>query len=271
MAAARPDRPAAYRRFPNGKGWHVAASCAGGFGLRRDHRPYAVKKLFLKWQQFYVRHFLQPQFDALGRGYQFMRPWYVELFGEPIVLGRFATVIACADARVRLCVWPREDGEGAIRIGDYSLICPGVRISSAGGITVGHSVMLASRVYLTDSDWHDVYDRTAAGRGAPITIGDNVWIGDSAIVCKGVAIGDNSIIGAGAVVVDDVPPNVVAAGNPARVVKALDPQRPLKTRREWFADPARLSREFRIWDRALLEGNTLAHWFRYLVRPTRRD
>jgi acetyltransferase-like isoleucine patch superfamily enzyme len=239
--------------------------------LRRDHRPYSVKKLFLNWQRFYVRRFLRPQFDALGRGHHFMRPWYVELFGAPIALGRYATVIACADARVRLCVWPRQDGEGLIRIGDYSLICPGVRISSACGITVGHSVMLASRVYLTDSDWHDVYDRTAAGRGAPIAIGDNVWIGDSAIVCKGVAIGDNSIVGAGAVVVDDVPPNVVAAGNPARVVKKLAPERPLRTRRDWFADPARLSRDFRIWDRALLEGNTLSHWLRYLVRPDYQD
>ena len=239
--------------------------------MRRDHRPYSVKKLFLNWQRFYVQRFLRPQFDALGRGHHFMRPWYVELFGAPIALGRYATVIACADARVRLCVWPRQDGEGLIRIGDYSLICPGVRISSACRITVGHSVMLASRVYLTDSDWHDVYDRTAAGQGAPIAIGDNVWIGDSAIVCKGVAIGDNSIVGAGAVVVDDVPPNVVAAGNPARVVKRLDPQRPLKARRDWFADPARLSRDFRIWDRVLLEGNTLAHWLRYLVRPNPQD
>lgn len=239
--------------------------------MRRDHRPYAVKKLFLKWQQYYVRRFLGPQFDALGQGHHFMRPWYVELFGAPIELGRFATVIACADARVRLCVWPQWEGEGLIRIGDYCLICPGVRISSASGITIGHSVMMANRVYLTDSDWHDSYDRTAPGRRSPIRIGDNVWLGDSVIVCKGVTIGDNSIIGAGAVVVDDVPAHVVAAGNPARVVKHLDRDRPLKTRRDWFADPARLSRDFQIWDRALLEGNSLGHWVRYLLRPNRRD
>jgi acetyltransferase-like isoleucine patch superfamily enzyme len=239
--------------------------------LRRDHRPYAVKKLYLNWQQFYVRRFLRPQFDALGRGHHFMRPWYVELFGAPIILGRYATVIACTDARVRFCVWPTQGGEGLIRIGDYSLICPGVRISSACRITIGHSVMMASRVYLTDADWHDAYDRTAQGQGAPLVIGDNVWIGDRATVCKGVTIGDNSIVGAGAVVVDDVPPNVIAAGNPARVVKALDPDRPLKTRREWFADPARLSRDFRVWDRALLKDNTLGHWLRYLVRPNCDD
>jgi acetyltransferase-like isoleucine patch superfamily enzyme len=239
--------------------------------LRRDHRPYAVKKLFLKWQQFYVRRFLRPQFDALGRGYHFMRPWYVELFGGPIELGRFATVIACADARVRLCVWPQREGEGWIHIGDYGLICPGVRISSACGITIGHSTMMANRVYLTDADWHDGYDRTAPGRSAPVTIGDNVWLGDSVIVCKGVTIGANSIVGAGAVVVDDLPANVVAAGNPARVVRHLDAERAFTTRREWFADPARLSRDFQVWDQALLEGNSLAHWLRYLLRPKRGD
>jgi acetyltransferase-like isoleucine patch superfamily enzyme len=186
-------------------------------------------------------------------------------------LGRYATVIACADARVRLCVWPPRDGEGLIRIGDYSLICPGVRISSACRITIGHSVMMANRVYLTDSDWHDLYDRPAPGQGAPIAIADNVWLGDSAIVCKGVTIGENSIIGAGSVVVDDVPANVVAAGNPACVVKELDRNRPLTTRRDWFADPARLSRDFQVWDQALLQGNTLGHWFRYLWRPHRGD
>lgn len=55
----------------------------------------------------------------------------------------------------------------------------------------------------------------------PITIGDNVWLGGGAIVCPGVTIGDNSVIGAGAVVTKDVPANVVAVGNPARVIREL--------------------------------------------------
>ncbi|MFD4762123.1 sugar O-acetyltransferase [Streptomyces sp. NPDC058439] len=55
----------------------------------------------------------------------------------------------------------------------------------------------------------------------PITIGDNVWLGGGVIVLPGVTIGDNSVIGAGAVVTKDIPPNVVAVGNPARVVRAI--------------------------------------------------
>ncbi len=55
----------------------------------------------------------------------------------------------------------------------------------------------------------------------PITIGDNVWLGGGVIVCPGVTIGDNSVIGAGAVVTKDIPADVVAVGNPARVVRGV--------------------------------------------------
>jgi maltose O-acetyltransferase len=55
----------------------------------------------------------------------------------------------------------------------------------------------------------------------PITIGDNVWLGGGVIVCPGVTIGDNSVIGAGSVVVRDIPANVVAVGNPARVLREI--------------------------------------------------
>lgn len=53
-------------------------------------------------------------------------------------------------------------------------------------------------------------------------IGNNVWLGGGVIVCPGVTIGDNSVIGAGSVVTKDVPANVAAAGNPCRVIRALD-------------------------------------------------
>ncbi|MGJ8739270.1 DapH/DapD/GlmU-related protein, partial [Zobellia laminariae] len=56
----------------------------------------------------------------------------------------------------------------------------------------------------------------------PIRIGDNVWIGGGVIVNPGVTIGDNSVIGSGSVVVKDIPKNVVAVGNPCRVLKKID-------------------------------------------------
>ncbi|MFJ8076958.1 sugar O-acetyltransferase [Streptomyces sp. NPDC096176] len=64
-------------------------------------------------------------------------------------------------------------------------------------------------------------DKLEAAR--PITVGDNVWLGGGVIVLPGVTIGDNSVVGAGAVVTKDIPANVVAVGNPARVVRSLEP------------------------------------------------
>lgn len=60
------------------------------------------------------------------------------------------------------------------------------------------------------------------GSAGKITIGNNVFLGVNSIVLKGVTIGENSIIGAGSVVTKDIPPNVVAAGNPCRVISSLD-------------------------------------------------
>jgi serine acetyltransferase len=136
---------------------------------------------------------------------------------------------------------------------------------------VGDSCMVASNAYITDSDWHDIYNRIAPGKVAPVKIENNVWIGDSAIVCKGVTIGENSIVGAGAVVVHSIPANSIAAGNPARVVKTLDPNQAFTTRAQWYADPARLFEEFDQWDRALLQGNTVRGWLRSIFLPAKGD
>jgi maltose O-acetyltransferase len=55
----------------------------------------------------------------------------------------------------------------------------------------------------------------------PITIGNNVWLDGGVIVCPGVTIGDNTVVGAGAVVIRDLPANVVAVGNPARIIRSV--------------------------------------------------
>jgi len=200
-----------------------------------------------------------------------MKPWNVRLFGAPIEIGDFATVIAAPDNKIRLSVWPAAEGLGRIKIGHYSLICPGVRIGSAHAVNIGDNCMFASNVYISDSDWHDIYNRVSMGTTAPVTIEENVWIGDSAIICKGVTIGENSIIGAGAVVSRDIPANTIAAGNPAQVVKELDPSEQMTKRDQVFSDPARLAREFDILDRAMLKENTFRHWIRYLISPRRDD
>jgi len=92
-------------------------------------------------------------------------------------------------------------------------------------VEIGDNVMLAPNVQLyTAGHPLDVKGRVEEGIefGHPIKIGHNAWLGGGVIVCPGVTIGDNSVIGAGSVVTKDIPANVVAAGNPCRVIRAID-------------------------------------------------
>jgi hypothetical protein len=130
--------------------------------------------------------------------------------------------------------------------------------------------MFATNSYVSDADWHDVYDRTAApGSTEPVVLKDNVWIGDSAIVCKGVTIGENSVIGAGAIVTRDIPPNCVAVGNPAKVVKELDPERRIRTRETLFNGEQPYDDYIVSFERWVLAPNTFSAWLRAKLAPTK--
>ena len=237
-----------------------------------DHRPYWLKKLYLRFERRYARHFIAPQLASLGDGYHLMKPWNIRLHGEHIGIGDNVHIVTASDRQVALSTWQFEEHQGHIDIGNHCLLCPGVRIDSASSIKMGDNCMLAAGSYLTDADWHDIYDRTrTVGKTAPIALADNVWVGDGAIVCKGVSIGANSVIGAGSVVTQDIPANVIAAGNPARVVKALDPARTLVTRASIFADRGELQNRNDQIDRYFLTSNTLRHWLRVLLLPRQGD
>lgn len=240
--------------------------------MRRDHRPYFVKRAFERLEHRFTEHFLRPQLDALGTGHRFMRPWHMRLYGPRIRFGRHVHAVCAGDRRVSLSVWEHGDVRGEIDVGDFALICPGVRIDSAASIRIGAASMIAAGAYLTDADWHGIYDRTRViGTARPIALEENVWIGDGATVCKGVRIGAHSIVAAAAVVTKDVPSGVIVAGNPARVVKELDPEQPRVTRREMFADPEGLGRWIEDLDRALLQGNTVPGWLRSMLAPRHGD
>lgn len=91
-------------------------------------------------------------------------------------------------------------------------------------ISIGDDVQIGPNVQLL-TPTHPVEPgprRNKLEAAAPITIGDNVWLGGGVIVLAGVSIGENTVVGAGAVVTRDLPANVVAVGNPARVVRRLD-------------------------------------------------
>jgi len=97
------------------------------------------------------------------------------------------------------------------------------RVFIGEGTLIGPSVQIFAA--------HHPVDPIARKRGrelaTPVFIGKNVWIGGGAIICPGVSIGNNATIGAGSVVTEEIPPNVLAAGNPCRVVRELCQNKPM--------------------------------------------
>lgn len=236
--------------------------------MRRDHAPFWLKQAMRASSDLWTRHFLVPQLEAVGEGLIVINPRYVEVNGADIHLGQHVHMMATRDRPIRLTAYSKPGGR--IEIGDYGIILPGARIAAASSIQVGKNCMFATNSYVSDADWHDVYDRTAApGETRAIVLEDNVWVGDSAIVCKGVRIGQNSIIGAGAIVTRDIPPNSVAVGNPARVVKELDPERRMTTRETLFNGEQPYDDYIVQFERWVLQPNTLRAWLRAKLAPTR--
>ena len=127
---------------------------------------------------------------------------------------------------------------GGIAIGDWCFVGENSRIWSAAALTIGNRVLISHDVNIHDTNGHpadpDARHRhfqqiVGAGHPAavdmasmPVSIGDDAWIGFGATVMKGVSIGAGAIVAANSVVLADVPPHSVVAGNPARLVKILN-------------------------------------------------
>ena len=240
--------------------------------MRREHRPAYLKRAVSRVEASYGRHFLAPHFERVGPGSTFEQPWHIKVFGPSVHLGQRVHISANRRQPVRLSVWPAEFGLGEIHVGDYSMINPGVSMNAANRIRIGRNAIFAADVWITDCAFPDPYDRVyAQGAHAPVELGDNVWVGQRAIICKGVTVGDNSIVGAGSVVVRDVPAHCIAAGNPARVVKRLDPGRRFISRDHVFSDLEGYLAALREQERAFTADNSLLRYLRYLTFPRRGD
>ena len=115
------------------------------------------------------------------------------------------------------------DYGGNIRIGAHSFLNHHCYLMDGAAITLGEHVFLVSFCGLYTAN-HPL-DAEARNRGLekaqPIRVGDNVWIGGHAVILPGVSIGSGSVVGAGSVVTKDLPENVLAVGNPCRVLRAI--------------------------------------------------
>ena len=172
------------------------------------------------------------------------------LWVEPVL----RAVAESVGARLRIERVPYICGQGTIRIGDDVYVSGKINIgfnakiglnptlsvgdgtfighncsfNLADGVSIGDHCLIAAGSRFYDNDGHPFDAETrrrnepvAAENVKPITVGHDVWIGNSVMVLKGVTIGDRAIVAAASVVTKDVPPDTVVAGNPATVRKQL--------------------------------------------------
>lgn len=115
--------------------------------------------------------------------------------------------------------------EATIEVGDRTEFNNNLFLKSEGaGIRIGKDGLFGANIEIFDSNFHELHpDRRRGGKPAlsPVEIGDNVFVGMGVKILKGSTIGSDSVIGAGAVVTGEIPAGVIAAGNPARVIREL--------------------------------------------------
>lgn len=166
------------------------------------------------------------QCQSVGSGF-----WMEEL---PYLQGRGRISIG-DDVRLsgksQLAFNNRHGWEPELSIGDGTFIGHLCDFRVGRAVRIGRRVLIAGGVTIADYDGHplDAADRRAGLTSAPdqirpVTIGDDVWIGQGAVILKGVTIGERAVVGAHAVVTRDVPADSVVAGNPAQVVRELRPR-----------------------------------------------
>src|SRR6478672_3202744 len=186
-------------------------------GWRRLVKPFVVRAV----SGFWVRWYRLRLGDRVSFGRNFQTNGRLVIQGPGrVVFGDDINAWAHAEKNVLITFTP----------GSLITVGSGTRLNGAGiqaytRIKIGPRCILGSTV-IFDSDFHPLdpakrHDRDAPVACAPIEIGENVWLAGQSAVLKGVTIGQNSVVAYRAVVTGDVPPNVVVAGNPARVVKEL--------------------------------------------------
>jgi acetyltransferase-like isoleucine patch superfamily enzyme len=188
----------------------------------RKFRRGALRTLFSK---LYCAPLLRLYARSAGRGlvlYEGLPKIFGNLrieLGENVILSGQQVWFACGDP-----------SEKVLRIGDSSYVGFGSELFSGSEIRIGRHVLIANYVLINGYDGHplDPLLRAAGKRPGPegygrIEIADYAWIGSRATILKNVRVGRGAVVATGAVVTRDVPDLTVVAGNPARVIKTIEP------------------------------------------------
>jgi len=189
--------------------------------VNSSYRISVLQRNFFKFKSLWRRKILSKKFCSCGRklhiddGVRFSGHSSIS-FGNRVTIGMGSKLeaVGCKD-------------DLQIIIGDRVTLQSHCHIGAALSVTIGHRVVLAGGVYVTDHD-HDLrspekgYFGTGQLIAEPVTIGDHAWLGERVIVLKGVDIGHHSVVGAGSVVAKSIPPYSIAVGVPAVVIRCYD-------------------------------------------------
>ena len=159
---------------------------------------YARRAMWILVYNFFVR-FSPARLSAWRR-------FWLTLFGARIA----RTAIIRPKVRVRH-PW-------LLRVGEYSTLGDNAEVYNLGPIEIGSHTVISQNTHLCNGT-HDYRDPSLPLIRPTMRIGSGVWVCADAFIGPGVTIGDNALVGARAVVMRDIPPGVIAAGNPARVIR----------------------------------------------------
>jgi len=171
---------------------------------------------------FWYEPLFRSECESVGQAFEMDRLHFLTGHGR-IVIGDFVRL----SGKSNIGFGNRWKVSPELVIGDHTFIGHGCSFAVADSLRIGRHCLLAGGVSISDYDGHPIDPMLRRTLPAPpdairpVVIGDDVWIGARSVILKGVTIGDRAIVGAGSVVTRSVPPDVVVAGNPARVVKTL--------------------------------------------------
>ncbi len=191
------------------------------FKMKKLYIHYGVAGILRLFIEKIISMLVYPGSKIIRRPFECRGRRYIK-FGSGFTTGRYC--------RIEAHNYSGEDV--TLIIGNNCQINDSVHIASAQKVIIGDNVLIASRVFITDLS-HGCYtgklqspvDSIVSERPLvtiPVTIADNVWLGEGVVILPGVSLGENCIVGANSVVTKSYPNDVIIAGNPARIIKKYD-------------------------------------------------